>query len=76
MSTANNRESARFVGTVGPVVAVGVEPFADRIGELEAEERAAVSRGDWPAVRSAVLQKAKLEETQYRAAAGSRRERA
>lgn len=60
--------------TIGPVVAVGVEPFADRIGELEAEERAAIMKGDWSAARSAAIEKAKLKEAQHRAA-GSRRGR-
>lgn len=62
--------------TAGPVVAVGVEPFADRIRELEAEERAAVVKGDWPAATSATIEKAKLKEVQHRVVAGSRRERA
>lgn len=73
MSITNNREDERSVGTIGPVMAAGVEPSADRVGQLEAEERAAVSRGDWSAARSAAIEKAKLKEAQHRAAAGSRR---
>lgn len=62
--------------TVRPVVAAGVEILADRIGQLQAEERAAVMKGDWSAARSAAVEKAKLKEAQHRAAAGSRRGRA
>lgn len=62
--------------TVGPVVAAGCELLAGRIGQLEAEERAAVMKGDWSAARSAAIEKAKLKEAQQRTAAGSRRGRA
>lgn len=71
----NNKEGGRSVETVGPVVAVGVEPFADRIGRLEAEERAAVAKDDWPAPRSAAIEKAKLKEAQHRAVASGRKGR-
>ena len=76
MSLANKKVDRRFVGTAGPVVAAGVKPFADRIGRLEAEERAAVMKGDWSAVRSAAIEKAKLKEIQHRTAVRSRRGRA
>ncbi len=80
MSTTNNKRDAsgsrHSVGTVGLVVAAGVELLAGRIEQLEAEERAAVKKGDWPAARSAVVEKAALKEAQHRAAAGSRRGRA
>lgn len=76
MSITNNKEDGRFVETVRPVVAAGVEILADRIGQLQAEERAAVMKGDWSAARSAAVEKAKLKEAQHRAAAGSRRGRA
>lgn len=76
MSITNNKKSGRPIGTIGPVVAAGVEPFADRIGHLDAEERAAVLRGDWPAARSAAIEKAKLKEAQHRVVASSRRGRA
>ncbi len=75
MSITNNKERERFVETIGPVVAVGVELLADRIEQLQVEERAAVMKGDWPAARSAAIEKAKLKEAQHRAAAGSRRGR-
>jgi ABC-type Co2+ transport system permease subunit len=76
MSITNNKENGRFMGIVGPVVAVGVGLFADRIRHLEAEERAAVMKGDWLAARSAAVEKAKFKEAQHRAAAESRRGRA
>jgi hypothetical protein len=76
MSITNNKERGRFVETIGPVVAVGVELLANRIRQLEAEERAAVVKDDWPAARSATVEKAKLKEAQHRAATESRRGRA
>jgi hypothetical protein len=76
MSITNNKESGHFMETVGPVVAAGVRLLADRIGELEAEERAAVQRSDWPAATSAAIEKAKLKEVQHRVVAGSKRGRA
>lgn len=63
------------MGTAGLVVAASVGLLDGRIGELEAEERAAVMKGDWTAARSAVVEKAKLKETQHRAAAWSKRGR-
>lgn len=57
-------------------MAAGDEFLAGRIGQLEAEERTAVTKSDWLAARSAVVEKVKLKEAQHRAAAGSRRERA
>lgn len=62
--------------TIRPVVVTGVEHLADRIGELEAKERAAVMKGDWSAARFVAVEKAKLKEAQHRAAAGSKRGRA
>lgn len=75
MSITNNKEDERFVGTIGPVMAAGVELLAGRIVQLEVKERAAVMRGDWSAARSVTIEKAKLKEAQHRAAAGSRRGR-
>ena len=75
MSITNKEEDERFMETIRPVVATGVGLLDGRIGELEAKERAAVIKGDWSAARSAAVEKAKLKETQPRAAAGSKRGR-
>lgn len=75
MSITNNKESECLVGTVGSAVAPSAELLADWIRQLEEKERVAVMKGDWPAARSAAIEKAKLKETQHWAA-GSRRGRA